>query len=272
MSRDPIKGLLSLEDPGAGPALPLTTAEAERLVESALARAFPGDGGGGQGGGASSSSSGAAGAPLFGASAITKAIMLGTLAIGGGSALLGREAPPPVAVAPAAPAPLEAPAASAAAPGVVALEEAVIGAEAGAQAMASGKGASRARVPGAVALPELVLSDLELLGAANTARRERRWREADALYSKVVEAFPTGSVAAVAAIASGELRLDLLGDAEGARERFRFATTRGEAHAVDAYEGLLKACGTLRDAACEREARAALDVRHPAAKEKASTP
>jgi tetratricopeptide (TPR) repeat protein len=155
---------------------------------------------------------------------------------------------------------------------VVALDEEVIRADAGAQAAATAKGAARGRVPGAVAMPEVVLSDLELLGAANAARRERRWREADALYSKVVEAFPSGSVAAVAAIASGELRLDLLGDADGARERFRFATSRGEAHAVDAYEGLFKACVTLRDAACEREARAALEARHAAPKEKTTTP
>lgn len=112
------------------------------------------------------------------------------------------------------------------------------------------------------------LSDQEWLGAANTARRARRWREADALYSKVVERFPASTVSAVAALASGELRLELLGDADGARHRFRFATTRGEAHAVDAYEGLLKACTVLGDKRCEDEARSALEARGERGKEK----
>jgi hypothetical protein len=273
MSRDPLEGLLSLDDPGAGPALPIAHGDAERLVEAALAQAFAGgDGGTSHGEEASPPPQTAAGAPLVGAATIAKAVLLATLALGGGASLVRRQAPSPTEGHAVAPAPVMEPPLAAAAPGLVALDESVIVVDAGAQALASGKAGVRGRVPGAVVMPEVVLSDHELLGAANTARRERRWREADALYSKVVEAFPSSSVAAVAAIASGELRLDLLGDAGGARERFRFATTRGEAHAVDAYEGLLKACSALRDAACEREALAALEARHAVPKEKTTPP
>lgn len=267
MSTEPLDKLFSLENPEAGPALPLDDAAAERLVEAALAEAFPGPRGSG---GAPAAGGGAGAGGLSGA--VVKAVLAGAVLVG--AVGLWRARPvthepaieaPRVAEVPAVPAAAEPPAPVALAVGE---EVAVAPVDAGQSAQAS----RGARAPGAVAMPEVVLSDLELLGAANAARRERRWREADALYGKVIERFPTSTVSAVAALASGDLRLDLLGDAEGARDRFRFATTRGEAHALDAFEGLAKACSALHDKRCEDEARAAIDARGGGANEKRKGP
>ncbi len=260
MNRDRLKPLFSLDDPHAGPALPLSPDEAERLIASALDEAY-------------SSPSPSPATRWRGALKVglaTVAVVIGA----GGVALLRRDSA--AGTGPATPV--------SAAPQASPLNERVERVavdDAGAVApLRETKGARREGAirpsakasGGSPALDEEPLSDQEWLGAANTARRERRWREADALYSKVVERFPTSPVSAVAALASGELRLELLGDADGARQRFRFATTRGEAHAVDAYEGLLKACTVLGDTRCEDEARAALEARGERTKEKPSPP
>lgn len=253
MSRDPLEKLLSLDDPGAGPARPLDPAAADALVEGALARAMP------------NASTG-----------ILKAgVVVGALVALAGGAYLSRLSDEPRRndpnMAPSVASALTDPSAPETRPSVI---DATPSSPPAAQALGrtSGKSASRATPPEPSKDETIVLSDLELLGAANTARRERRWRDADALYSKVVERFPTGSVSAVAAVASGELRLDLLGDAAGARERFRFATTRGEAHAVDAFEGLFKACTMLGDKRCRDDARAALEARGAAPSESDRSP
>lgn len=264
MSAEGFEHLLSLEDPAAGPALPIDSAAAERLVEAALAEAFPGDGGAG-GEGTALGVTGASGA-LRGS--LVKAFAVGTTLVIAAGLWASRTRPvATVKQAPALPAAAEVSAAELL-PAPVVVPQIEVTAEAGPRVQAS----RGVRAPGAVTMPELVLSDLELLGAANTARRERKWREADALYGKVVERFPASSVSVVAALASGELRLDLLGDAEGARDRFRFATTRGQAHAADAYEGLVKACVALRDKRCEDEARAALEAHGGTANEKNKNP
>lgn len=269
MSSADLDHLLSLENPAEGPALPIDDAAAERLVEGALAQAFPGDAGpeGGGAGGLAAATKGAA------TGALAKAVVLGAVLVVG--AMLGRgRAEPEVPAGSAVDSSHETASPRvpseprAVAPSVVVEAPELLPVDAGSAPQAS----RGPRTPGAVAMPEIVLSDLELLGAANTARRERRWRDADALYGKVVERFPASSVSAVAALASGDLRLDLLGDAEGARERFRFAATRGEAHALDAYEGLLKACVALHDVPCERSARAAIESRGGTANEKSKAP
>jgi tetratricopeptide (TPR) repeat protein len=253
VSAENFEHLLSLDNPAAGPALPIDAAAADRLVEAALAEALPGEGGAGGEGAAVGAkvTSGVSHGALAKVFAVSASVVVA-------ATLWGTRAKPVAVVDEVhrlAPAGEAEPAA--ARPEPVAERATVVVVDAGAVAQAS----RGARMPGAVAMPEVVLSDLELLGAANAARRERKWREADALYGKVVDRFPASSISAVAALASGELRLDLLGDAEGARERFRFATTRGDAHALDAYEGLLKACLALHDRRCEEEARTALDAR-----------
>ncbi len=250
MSRDPLERLLSLEEPSAGPALPLGPEASERLVASALAEAFPGSG--------PASPADASADPFArrvtratGAGGVAALVGAGIVVVATGLAFLVRPARAPVSVEPRA--------------------ERATAAEAKVEHAAADNAARSVKEAPAIAAPgpekrpglrpEARLSEQELLGAANAARRARRWREADALYSKVVEHFPSSPVAFVAALASAELRLELLGDARGARERFRFATRGGEAHALDAYEGLAAACRALADAACEAEARAEIVAR-----------
>lgn len=256
MSRDRLKPLFSLDDPHAGPALPISPEDAERLIASALEEAHSSP--------SPSPSTRWRGALKVGLA--TVAVVIGA----GGVALLRRDSASgtrPAAAVRAAPqaAPLNEHVER------LALDDAGAVAPVSESKGVRREGATRPSakaIGGSPAPDEETLSDQEWLGAANTARRARRWREADALYSKVVERFPASTVSAVAALASGELRLELLGDADGARHRFRFATTRGEAHAVDAYEGLLKACTVLGDKRCEDEARSALEARGERGKEK----
>ena len=269
MTTDPLKTLLSLENQEDGPALPLSHGAARHIVEGAMARFYDG------GEPAASALSTARWGRAVAVSGVL-GLVLGALAFGiivarspgrpatrdvgddvRGEGVRAVDSSAGIAVAPPA------------------LGDAVIAADrtpaspvtgaknalsvpgerphiAGERAPKGGK--SKPTVGDAI-----VVSDLELLGAANAARGARRFRDADALYTKVIERFPGSPVSTVAALASGELRLEVLGDAEGARSRFRFAIARGGEHAVDAYDGLIKACAVLGDTRGQDDARAALD-------------
>jgi hypothetical protein len=80
----------------------------------------------------------------------------------------------------------------------------------------------------------------DLLAAANAARAAHRWREADALYARVVSGAPAELAQQTALVASASLHLEHLGDPAGALHRFRAALAAGphDALAEDARWGL----------------------------------
>jgi tetratricopeptide (TPR) repeat protein len=61
------------------------------------------------------------------------------------------------------------------------------------------------------------------LDDANRLRAKRRWKDADALYARVVQTAPRSSAAYVARVASASVRLEHLRDPRGALARYRAA-------------------------------------------------
>jgi hypothetical protein len=96
----------------------------------------------------------------------------------------------------------------------------------------------------------------DLLAAANAARAAHHWREADALYARVVSAAPAELAQQTALVASASLHLEHLGDPTGAIRRFRAALAAGprDALAEDARWGLAEAARATGDAAAEAHA------------------
>lgn len=104
--------------------------------------------------------------------------------------------------------------------------------------------------------PAEPIADDDLLAEANAARVAHRWRDADALYSRVV-AGGRGDLAVQAAlVASASLRLEHLGDPAGAARRFRAALAAGprDSLAEDARWGLVEAARAVADPAAELRA------------------
>lgn len=105
----------------------------------------------------------------------------------------------------------------------------------------------------------------DLLRAANGERALRRWREAEALYARVLRTFPDTDAAGTAAVAAGALRLEHLGDARGALALYRTALRirpRGPL-AEEARWGIAEACRALGDAAGEERALREFVASHP---------
>ena len=100
----------------------------------------------------------------------------------------------------------------------------------------------------------------ELFTAAAEARRSGNAAEAARLYRRLVARFPRDDRAALASFELGRIRLDQLGDPNGAASAFRRALALGggpfaqdaRARLVEAYD----AAGNM--AACERSKRAYL--------------
>jgi hypothetical protein len=96
----------------------------------------------------------------------------------------------------------------------------------------------------------------DLLAEANAARVAHRWRDADALYSRVVSGGQDDLAVQAALVASASLRLEHLGDPAGAARRFRAALAAGPGAtlAEDARWGVAESARALADPAGELRA------------------
>lgn len=232
-----LEHLLALDN-SPGPALAIDAAHADALIEAALDGAgFLGGGGGGGGGGSGAGASGsAAGVKL----AIGAAVLAAAVAVvlflarrGGGHEQEAAVTPPDAALPDAAVAGGGGGggSATAIAPPVDAPDpEIEITPE-----------PDRPDRPDRPAKPQPSAADL--LGEANAKRMAKQWREADALYAKVVDRAPKGLAAQSALISSATIRLEHLGDPKGAAQRFRrvLAMAPNGALAEDARWGIAEA-------------------------------
>ncbi|ABF87727.1 hypothetical protein MXAN_2930 [Myxococcus xanthus DK 1622] len=105
----------------------------------------------------------------------------------------------------------------------------------------------------------------DLLLKANALRSEGRWKEAEALYLRVIRAEPSSLASYVARVASGSLRLEHLGDARGALRQFK-AALRVQPRGVldqEAQHGIAEAHRVLGDRDAERSALESFLSTHP---------
>ncbi|ADO70806.1 tetratricopeptide repeat protein [Stigmatella aurantiaca] len=113
--------------------------------------------------------------------------------------------------------------------------------------------------------PARILAPEDLLRMANAHRIAGRWKEAEALYQRVIRAHPKGMSAYVARVASGSLRLEHLGDARGALRQFQEAL-RQQPNGVLSHEashGVAEAWRALGDKAQEARALEQFLAHHP---------
>lgn len=112
-----------------------------------------------------------------------------------------------------------------------------------------------AAVPAAAAVPVTVPVE-DLLRLANEQRRGQHWREADALYQRVLHVHPHTPAAYVAGVASATLHLERLDDAHGALRLYQ-AALHSQPHgslAAEARYGLADTYHALGDAKAEAQA------------------
>jgi tetratricopeptide (TPR) repeat protein len=104
----------------------------------------------------------------------------------------------------------------------------------------------------------------DLLERANRFRAERKPRVAEKIYLKVLRRFPQSDAAYVAAIATASIRLEELGNPQGALRLYRRAIALRPSGALDAEArfGLAEALRTIADPA-EKEALRDFLSRHP---------
>ncbi|MFP2924666.1 tetratricopeptide repeat protein [Pyxidicoccus sp. 3LG] len=117
----------------------------------------------------------------------------------------------------------------------------------------------RQDAPAPVAAPE------DLLRKANALRAGGRWKEAEALYLRIIRAEPSSLASYVARVASGSLRLEHLGDARGALRHFQEAL-RLQPQGVlgqEARHGIAEAHRALGDSPAEARALEAFLSSHP---------
>ncbi len=112
------------------------------------------------------------------------------------------------------------------------------------------------RHPPRAAPPAVAAAPDDLLAEANAARVAHRWREADALYSRVAAGGQADLAVQAALVASASLRLEHLGDPAGAARRFRAALAAGtrDPLAEDARWGLVESARASADPAGELRA------------------
>ena len=267
-------------DDGAGPARPVDDARMAAMIAGALgAVGFPAAVASAAKAAPAASSSGGAGAAAAGAAkgvAVTKLGLLagGAVAIAFGSwvALRApaepRPAPPVarVAVAPvvAPPAVVEPPAPTVTEPPVE-ISAPVVPAPAAVEEPApaprppphppAGKPRGHAHAPRPTPAAGVAVQE-DLLASANAARAAHRWRQADALYTRVVSGGATELAVQAALVASASLHLEHLGDPAGVVRRFRAALAAGprDALAEDARWGLAEATRATGDPDAEAAA------------------
>lgn len=264
MTDEELQQLLVL-DAAPGPAAAIDAAQADAIVEAALAGAGFGPGGGGTGGGSAGAPAASSKLALVaGTGLVAVAIALfawyvtrrkpaelaapppDALVLEDAGGLAGLGAPPPDA---AGASPAESDDVS-----LIEIEE----------SPAPDREPATAERPGR-RKPASSDEATDLLAAANAKRAEKKWRESDRLYARVVERAPKSLAAQTALVASGSLHLEHLGDPEGAAQRFSRALAiapRG-ALAEDARWGLVEAARALRDTAAERAALDDFLAHHP---------
>lgn len=105
----------------------------------------------------------------------------------------------------------------------------------------------------------------DILALANQRRKERAWREADALYRRVIKQYPRSDASIVAEVASATIHLEHLGDPNGALAGYRRALDARPAGALgeEARWGIAEAFRAVGDTKGEAFAlRVFLDT-HP---------
>ncbi len=101
---------------------------------------------------------------------------------------------------------------------------------------------------------------VDRLSAANELRRKAQWQAAEAAYRDVAVRYPQAQEAQVAELAAAELRLEHLGDAAGALRLYQ-SVPQSSALGVEALFGVSRAERALGDGAAETTAlRALLDA------------
>lgn len=105
----------------------------------------------------------------------------------------------------------------------------------------------------------------DLLLKANGLRSEGRWKEAEALYLRIIRAEPSSLASYVARVASGSLRLEHLGDARGALRQFKAALRIQPRGVLDqeAKHGIAEAHRVLGNRDAERSALESFLSTHP---------
>ncbi|MCP3100581.1 tetratricopeptide repeat protein [Myxococcus sp. K15C18031901] len=105
----------------------------------------------------------------------------------------------------------------------------------------------------------------DLMRLANTHRAAGEWKQAEAVYQRVIRAQPRAMSAYVARVASGSLRLEHLRDARGALRQFETAlrTWPGGVLEQEARQGITEAHRVLGNAAEERQALEEFLSHHP---------
>ena len=255
MTEAQIDQLLAL-DAQPGPALPISAADADILIDAALAGAGFGPAGGpGHGGGASAAGRGIGGLKIA-ASVIAIAVAVVVIAI-----LVGRRgrahevaALPPDAAPDAAVGSGSAAIGSATTPEPAAPEP----------TPAEPPPAEPSHKPADHKAAEAKAVN-DLLGEANAKRAAHEWKASDALYARVVKRAPGTLGAQTALVASGSLHLEHLGDPRGAADRFRraLAIAPSGAMAEEARWGLAEAARARGDAAAEAKAIDDFLAHHP---------
>ncbi|WNG15335.1 tol-pal system YbgF family protein [Cystobacter fuscus] len=105
----------------------------------------------------------------------------------------------------------------------------------------------------------------DLLRRANERRAAGQWREAEALYLRVIQSSPGTTSAYVAQVASGGLRLEHLGDAKGALRQYQQAL-RAKPRGMlseEALQGVAESWRALGDTEHEARALEELLTAHP---------
>jgi tetratricopeptide (TPR) repeat protein len=104
----------------------------------------------------------------------------------------------------------------------------------------------------------------DILALANTRRKEKRWRDADALYRRVMVRHKGSDASVFAAVASAALHLDRLGDPAGALRRYRRAlrVQPSGALAEEARWGVAESLRAVDDTDAEAEALRAFLASH----------
>jgi hypothetical protein len=275
-----LERLLAL-DGGAGPAQPIDPARSSSIIAAALHSAgFPPPGGGGHGAGGAQGAGRATFAPKLtvlvgGAGAVAIAIALVAWLISTPERPMPRPPAQAASEQPASPPiePAEPTAPIIASPNEPTTDAATsdpppahtpLRSPAPAKLRATPTPSHRRRLP-VHAAPVAAAADPEdLLAEANAARLARDWRGADALYTRVASAGGATLAAQTALVATAQLHLEHLGDADGAARRFRRALAAGAQGtlAEEARWGLADVARATGDSAAERRALADFLAHH----------
>ncbi|QSQ27430.1 tetratricopeptide repeat protein [Pyxidicoccus parkwayensis] len=125
--------------------------------------------------------------------------------------------------------------------------------------------AVRKQRQGTASRPPPVMAPEDLLREANALRAGGSWKDAEALYLRVIREQPSSLAAYVARVASGSLRLEHLGNARGALRQFQEALRVQPQGVLDqeARHGIAEAWRALGDTKTEARALEEFLAHHP---------